>query len=271
MENLVDLHVHSCYSNGIYAPQDIIYMAKKKNIKTISITDCNSVLAYDNLNSDGIDVIPGIELIAKEDIGKIHILGYGIDPFDKTLLEQMRVLKENNIDFILTVIKRLKSMGISFFDKDISYLINSAKNIDVNDLAIMCVDYGYSESIDDAWCDYLSHAYEPTEEKYLTYQTCLSLIKEAGGISILANLASLGLSKDCLDNLVQKMVNDGLNGIEVINSKYTLKQIRDYLELVKKYNLLYSVSGDSFSDNDNKRLKLTGISVLNHLKRVSGL
>ena len=62
----VDLHIHSCYSDGIYTPEQIVATAKKKGIKCISITDHDSIAAQYIVNTEynnkELTIIPGIEL-----------------------------------------------------------------------------------------------------------------------------------------------------------------------------------------------------------------
>ena len=74
----VDLHIHSCYSDGIYTPEQIVATAKKKGIKCISITDHDSIAAQYIVNTEynnkELTIIPGIELSTeyKEMIYKIQ-------------------------------------------------------------------------------------------------------------------------------------------------------------------------------------------------------
>ena len=43
---LVDLHIHSTFSDGFFTPKEIVDAAKKKNIGVISITDHDSVNGF---------------------------------------------------------------------------------------------------------------------------------------------------------------------------------------------------------------------------------
>ena len=47
MEKYVDLHLHSCYSDGLHPPAELVRMAAEKGLRAIAITDHDSV--------DGID------------------------------------------------------------------------------------------------------------------------------------------------------------------------------------------------------------------------
>ena len=79
---MIDLHVHTTFSDGELTPLEVLNVCYKNNISIISITD------HDNLSGvkqalqlnpyDNITVIPGIELEAYYPKGTLHILGYNI-------------------------------------------------------------------------------------------------------------------------------------------------------------------------------------------------
>ena len=42
-QSVIDLHVHTCYSDGEHTPKEVIEIAKDSGISAISITDHDSV------------------------------------------------------------------------------------------------------------------------------------------------------------------------------------------------------------------------------------
>ncbi len=76
----VDLHIHSCESDGEMTPYEIIEQARKKNKKYIAISDHNTIDAYlsTNILKEEI-IIPAVEFDCFFQGVLIHILGYGID------------------------------------------------------------------------------------------------------------------------------------------------------------------------------------------------
>lgn len=76
----VDMHIHSCISDGKMLPVEIVEQAKKNGKKYICISDHNSIDAYLTTNILSNDcIIPGVEFDCKYNGFLIHILGYGID------------------------------------------------------------------------------------------------------------------------------------------------------------------------------------------------
>ena len=76
----VDLHIHSCESDGKLTPNEIVDLAKKQGKKYIAIADHNTLDAYlsTNVLSEAF-VIPAVEFDCFYKGNIIHILGYGIN------------------------------------------------------------------------------------------------------------------------------------------------------------------------------------------------
>lgn len=78
----INLHIHSNFSDGIMPPEEIIKKALQCNLEYISITDHNSVEAYNCIAPEkipGLKIIPGVEFDCWHKTDFLHILGYGMD------------------------------------------------------------------------------------------------------------------------------------------------------------------------------------------------
>lgn len=254
MEKLVDLHTHSNYSDGEMSVDDLIKLAISKGIEIMAITDHDTILGIKSVDKDssfivdsGIKIIDGIELSAKFPVGRMHILGYGINFDDEKLNGKMSELRDNSINSVLSIMEQIKrDYGIIFKYDDIKELVCANHNLGRPDLAKLCVKYGYAESIQDAFDRYLVDAYNKTRttSKGLDYSECLDLILSSGGIPVLAHPKSLELSDEELDNLLKEMINFGLMGIEVYHSSHSKSEMDFYNSLASKYNLLVSGGSD---------------------------
>ena len=75
-----DLHTHSVYSDGYYAPEELCRRAKANGVELLSITD------HDTMNGDkekraaaeryGLLYVSGWEISAYAGESKIHVTGY---------------------------------------------------------------------------------------------------------------------------------------------------------------------------------------------------
>ena len=92
----IDLHLHTVASDGSDTPGELLTKAREAGLEVISITDhdtlAGSALAV-SLPHNGVKVITGIEFSCcteGEDGFDCHILGYGFDPDNETLLAAIR-------------------------------------------------------------------------------------------------------------------------------------------------------------------------------------
>ncbi len=65
MEKYIDLHIHSCYSDGVHRPADLVAMAAKRGLKAIAIADHDSVEGVDEAVEAGliygVEIVPAVE------------------------------------------------------------------------------------------------------------------------------------------------------------------------------------------------------------------
>lgn len=250
----IDMHTHTNYSDGDLSPEKLIRLAIDKRIGTLAITDHDTIEGIKKVNRNeniivdsGIEIINGIELSAKTDKGRMHILGYDIDLKNKALNKKMIDLKDNSINSVLSIMEQIKrDYGIRFGYDDIKELVNANHNLGRPDLAKLCVKYGYATSSQDAFDKYLIDAYNKTRQtsKGLQYQECLELIKNSGGIPVLAHPKSLELSEKEFLILLKEMISCGLKGIEVYHSSHSKEEMNYYLKIANKYGLLISGGSD---------------------------
>ena len=226
---MIDMHLHTYYSDGEFSPDELIKMAKQKNIKTIAITDHDTILGFKSITykDSCVQVIPGIELSAKVDKGSMHILGYNIDVKNKELNAKMSELRDNSLNSILSLIEQLKKdYNIFFTYDDIKELVNSNRNLGRPEIAKLCIKHGYASSVEDAFNKYLIDAYNKIRKnnRGISYEECIKLILNSGGIPILAHPKTLKLDENELIALIKDMVEKGLRGIEVYHSSHSKEE-----------------------------------------------
>ena len=281
MEKLIDMHMHTNYSDGELSPDELINLAIKNGIETMAITDHDTIEGIKTVNKSkypDIEIINGIELSAKVEKGRMHILGYDIDLENKNLNKKMTELKDNSIDSLLSTMEQIKrDYGIRFNYEDIKEMINAHHNLNRVDLAKLCIKYGYADTVQDAFDKYLIAARDKIRQTItgLQYQDCIELILNSGGIPVLAHPKSLELSKKELLILLKDMINCGLKGIEVYHSSHSKEEMDLYLEIAKEYNLLISGGSDyhgktakpdiEIGTGKNNNLKIKKLSLLDKI------
>ena len=280
----IDMHTHSIYSDGELEVDELIKKAISNNVGILSITDHDTLLginkAREIYNNKEIDIINGIELSAKVDKGRMHILGYDFDINNKALNDKMDELKVNSIYAIIACLNQIKiDYNIKFKEDEIKEIINRIGNIGRPLVAKLIVKYGLAKSVDDAFDLYLTPAYNKTRvnNKGIKARECIHLIKDANGLSVLAHPNQLLMDDYELEETLKKLISYGLDGIEVYHSGHSNEEVEKYLELANKYNLLISAGSDYHGDNvkpdieigygykDNVKVKQ--ISLVDEIKR----
>ena len=253
MDKLIDMHVHTNFSDGQFSPDEVIKRAIDYGVGVMAITDHDTLGGIkkidrnkDFIKESGIKIINGIEISAHSDIGTMHILGYDFDLDNKELNDKLDELRTNRMNSTLAVMEQIRrDYGISFSYSDIIELVNS-KHVGRPLLAKLCVKYGFSDSISDTFDNFLNPAKDKVRryDKNIFYPECFKLVKDAGGLVILAHPKTLKLNDYDLDKLIYNMKEYGLDGIEVYNSIHTKKDVNFYKVLADKYDLLISGGTD---------------------------
>lgn len=250
---MIDLHVHTIYSDGEYTPLEILELCKKRSVSTVAITDHNSMegakLAIANNPHTDITVISGIELSAKYPIksANLHILGYDIDLYNQALNSVTNAVMADNIMRLESLVQLLKEhYNISFKDCDLQRVYESVGNIGRPDIARLCVEYGYTHTVHEAFDKYLNPLDDKIRKRRVEFtdKSCIEYIKAAGGIPCLAHPIELKKDIDDLKAYIRQLASYGLEAVEVYQSKHSKNYTKQLLNIVEEFGLLYSVGSD---------------------------
>ena len=263
---MIDLHIHSYYSDGSMSVGEIVKLAKEKNLEAISLTDhdcIDGVTEALRLGKEyGIEVIPGIELSAKSDT-ETHILGYFIDIHNEGLNSKLEEIKQNRMNRALETGEKLQKLG---FDVSFDEAMALAKGglVGRAHFAKVMENKGYVSSVKEAFALYLS-AGRPAycENQRLTSGEAIDIIRKAGGRAYLAHLNQTKKSGNELYEFVAKLKSEGLSGVDGYYSEYTVEQTEEYQALAKKLGLRIS-GGSDFHGSMKPHISMgTGFGNLN--------
>lgn len=127
---MIDLHLHTCYSDGTDTVKDLLINAESKKLEIISITDHDSVDAYKELENSNIrnlftgKIIVGTELKAYYNGIPMEVLGYGID-YKKIKINKMDIY-DIQVNSLKELKKRAKKLKL-IFDENISVSKNDPR------------------------------------------------------------------------------------------------------------------------------------------------
>lgn len=280
MERLIDLHIHTAFSDGDKHPLEIAQMAKEGNLKAFAITDHDTVLGCNELrgykNSD-VQYIPGIELSAYVPKGRMHILGYDIDIDNQELRAVIENKRKNSVNSLLIMYTYLKDKhGIIIPDFEFENLTKKTGDVGRPDLALLLIKYGYVKDVDTAFNKYLIEAFDETRHlrKATTKEECFSAIKSAGGYISLAHPITLKMEYQELKKELLYLKSLGLDAIEICHSNQNedyrnmLRNLRDELHLLESGGSDYhgiTVKPNIELGRGRNNIKIKELSLLNKI------
>jgi len=247
---LLDMHAHTTASDGTYKPDEILQLAYEKRLVYFSITDHDTLDGVKKVQETprGMTFIPGLEISA-EYPATLHILGYGIDPFNAELNERLKELQNFRKNRNSKMLTKMKQFG---FHVTMDELIDEAGSELVGrpHFANIMLRKGYVDTYQDAFDRYLKKgAPLYLNKKRLDPALSIDLIHQAGGIAVMAHPYQTKLEGEELEALVRKLVSYGLDGIEVYYSKHTPGMVTHYQHLSEQFNLLRTAGSDFHGSN----------------------
>lgn len=258
---MIDLHVHSCRSDGTLTPTELVDYAIKKGLKAFALTDhdttegLDEAISYaDSLRNSGVknvpEVIPGIELSTDLNGKDVHIVGLYVNHKSPSFLEYLKEFVESRDNRNRKMCERMKEL----FNIDITYdaLIEAYPGAVITraHYAKWLEEHGYVKSKAEAFDRLIGDncpCFIPREK--VTPEKAIELILEADGVPVFAHPILCRYSDSFLESLVAKYKENGLMGIEAVYSTYSPSEERQIRTLANKYHLLLSGGSDFHGTN----------------------
>ena len=259
-EGIIDLHVHSNYSDGRNTIEEIISMAKQNNVKYISFAEHYNLDSYPKVleivKDTDIEVIPAIEVgtdLSMYNLGKrskCHMLIYYPNAKIISFLEKHNEKKEK---IILEVLNKLKVCGIELTYDFVKKNSRNPDNVCKYDVAIAIYNIGVTTSIEEAYNKYIAYGTKTyVASDKMSPIELLRYIKDIGGIVSIAHPKSLSMTRERLYEFIRELVEYGLDGIEAYNPHNNADRVYEYLSICDEFNLIPTVGSDYHGrKNDN--------------------
>jgi predicted metal-dependent phosphoesterase TrpH len=254
---VIDLHAHTNHSDGKDTPTELVQNAARVGIKILAITDHDTVSGWDEAitaaQSHGLGLIPGIEVSTRAVTPSghgvsVHMLAYLPDPNNQALITALNRTKESRMVRAREMVARLSKDYPIDFELVLSQLPEGA-TIGRPAIADALVEAGIVPTRSDAFTSIL-HRSSPyyVSEKSLDTIEAITLIRQAGGVSVMAHpLIDFppGAKREDLPRAhFETLIEAGLNGLEV-DHRAVPKVAKAWLrDLALKHNLIVTGSSD---------------------------
>ncbi len=252
-----DLHIHTNYSDGVFAPEKIVDAAIDADLNVIAITDHDNILAYDiaqnhieTLKNEGkktIEVIRGIEVNTLYKEQEIHVLGYFMDVEDsdfKTLIKTQQAARIIQTKEIVELLNKKEGIKIKY--EDITKQVAQGGSIGRPHIAKAITAAGGTNSVIEAYAKYINDS-SPVyvKRKTVTPHDAVEIIYDAGGIPVIAHPHDLENAKE----LVQELMHCGLRGIEAYHRKHSPAIVEYFSSMAEEFGLIVTGGSDFHAPN----------------------
>jgi predicted metal-dependent phosphoesterase TrpH len=284
---MIDLHIHTiASSDGQHTPLEIFTMAKKVGLSAIAFADHNSIGSIGEgislAEQFGIELIPCIEFNTLYQDHDLHILAYFIDHQSVELRRWLREIHQEKLNQAVKRIEQLNQLGFVFSVDDVKKF--SGDRIPTGMSFLKAIESRQENSGDERIRRFLDgdRSNSPYVNFYLDYLrggkpafvplaavetfTVIQRIKKLGALPVLAHPSDTG------DEIILKLIEAGLPGLEVFSSYHNEQEEDHFLALAEANNLLVTAGSDFHGSTVKPDVTLGGIrgnsdALLDRLKR----
>ena len=246
----IDLHAHTAYSDGTFTPAEAVALAVERDLAVLSISDHDSTEGLPEAEAaaerTALEIVPGVELSTVHDGGPVHLLCYWPDVVDEDLQGELRRLRQDRWNRGQRMVEKLQALGYPVTFERVSQ-IAQGKNVGRPHIAQALVEAGVVPELKDAFSDELigtgGRAY--IEKHALQSVDALALVKRAEGIAVLAHPGLRWREElPVPDDLIERMSEAGLDGIEVDHPDHDADARVRYREMARRLGLVATGSSD---------------------------
>jgi predicted metal-dependent phosphoesterase TrpH len=250
---LADLHLHTCFSDGTYTPEELAAQAQRHGLKAIALTDHDTMEGCPRLAvacaALGIEFVPACEFTAELDDIEIHLIGYFLDSQNERLAVELVRFQDVRQQRIRQMVERLNALGVPLHSEAVFRLAN-CRAPGRPHVARALVSEGFCSSLDEAFERFLKKGKPAWVPKFkMSALDAIELIHQAGGLAILAHP---GLNRT--DEVIPEVIAAGLDGLECFHTKHSTWMTEHYLEIAETNRLLVTGGSDCHGMSKGKPL-----------------
>jgi predicted metal-dependent phosphoesterase TrpH len=254
-----DLHTHTFYSDGAFAPAELVARAAANGVQVLALTDHDVTDGVPEAQAAalqaGITLVPGVEISVSWGGQTVHIVGLQTDIANPGLqagLERLREFRDWRAEEIS---RRLAKAGISGAIEDARRRAQRGL-VSRTHFAQFLVAAGHAADVRSVFKKYLVHGkpgYVPGA--WAGLDEAIGWIRAAGGQAVLAHPARYRITATRLKRLLSEFRDAGGAAIEVVSGSHSRDDMFRFAQLASSYGLLAS-SGSDFHGPQNYYMDL---------------
>ena len=247
----IDLHVHSCFSDGVKTPAELAVMAHKAGVSYFALCDHDTASGYADMKKalDGsrITLIPGAEISTGQS-GSTHVLCYGPKVNSVEMQLFLNSIAQERIGRAEEMMRRLAKEGIFIPEEKQAELLASS-SVGRTHLARAIIETGACNTVRQAFDRYLGQgrpAYVP--RKLPSTIEAVEKLSRMKVVTVLAHPMRTGLEDTALHAFIHSLKECGLMGLEAYHPSANTGNARALEALARQENLLVTGGSDYHGD-----------------------
>lgn len=268
MENYIDLHMHSIYSDdGEFTPKELVEQCKAAGIRLMAIADHNSTKAIKEAKETakmlGIRYIPAIEMDCTYQGLNLHVIGYGINENSQDFSKVEENIRNQYIKISGEALELTKKIGFNLTKEELDRISGKGLWKEVwtgetfAEALLSKEEYLEHEMLkpyrpggsrsDNPYANFFWDFYAQGKPCYVRMQypsleEVIDIIHRNGGKAVLAHPGNNLKGKR---NLFKGIITCGIDGVEVYSS-YHDGEMREYFFQKAQENNLFITCGSDY-------------------------
>lgn len=249
MKRGYDLHVHSNVSDGAFAPAEVVKLAANAGLAGIALCDHDSTAGIEEAQAEGerigLEVILGCELSAQLDGHSVHMLAYNVDPTHPRWVEELQWIRDDRELRAAKMVELLVAAGVPI-TMEMVRASAGGESIGRPHVAAAMVAAGVvkrtPEAFTQEWIADGGACY--VGKKVLDPVSSVKLIREAGGVCVMAH--PIWLMQGGIDSnaLIEDCAEAGMAGLEVFHPEHDEETSNRFKVIAEELGLVMTSSSD---------------------------
>jgi len=270
-----EIHMHSCHSDGEYSPAGLVRLARNNGVSILSLTDHDTFSGLpeflESAAEAGIEAFPGIEITVAYRDFNLHLLAYfrDLESIRPELNRRVEKMKQQREERMHELIARINEVVPERFRGAIRFenVQRASEGVLARPhLAAEMVRLGIVRDVREAFDEYLVEY--NIEKKNLTAFEALRMVRESGGIPVLAHPGERtyslvnpqkGRLPEHAPEMVAELKEHGLMGLECVYPYHEKTgQVDFFVNLARSFGLIVTGSRDFHGAPTNQKPALLG-------------
>lgn len=245
----VDLHCHSCVSDGALAPAELAARAKGNGVDIWALTDHDEIGGIAEARAAAHDLgmhhVSGVEISVTWAGKTLHVVGLQIDETNESLVRGLAETRSGRVRRARNMAAQLDAAGIAGAFEGALQFVGNPNLISRTHFARFLIERGVCADVHEVFANYLIQGkpgYVP--HRWAGLGEAIGWIRGAGGIPVLAHPGRYKLDTVAFSALFDEFRRLGGAGIEVVTGSHTVEQYDEFARLAARYGFLASRGSD---------------------------